>query len=166
MLNVELRVVSWVVSSVWITEAPPKPLQWFRPFHFFWRFPPLELLTELSDESGPESSLNRQLWLLLLVTGLEIDKNFTPSQTCKACIQAKQTVQSFPKTAEGRSTTPGKRTLSDVWGLAQTTLGSTSQVYKTEYLCNGKVVLQTTLIQEGRNSFSPRCSWDISEMFF
>ena len=27
-------------------------------------------------------------------------------------------------------------------------------------------VMQTTLFQEGHNSFSPRCSWDISKMFF
>jgi transposase InsO family protein len=55
-----------------------------------------------------------------LVNGLEIDENSTPSQTCEACIQAKQTTQSFPKEAENRSEIPGERTMSDVWGPART----------------------------------------------
>jgi hypothetical protein len=34
-----------------------------------------------------------------MVDGLEIDETSEPSQTCEACIQAKQTVQPFPKEA-------------------------------------------------------------------
>ena len=54
-----------------------------------------------------------------LVNGLEVDESSVPSRTCDACVQAKQATQPFPKEAENRSTTPGERTLSDVWGPAQ-----------------------------------------------
>jgi hypothetical protein len=51
-----------------------------------------------------------------LVNGLVIDESSVPSRTCEACIQVKQTTQPFPKEAKNRSTMPGERTLSDVWG--------------------------------------------------
>ena len=54
-----------------------------------------------------------------LVKGLKIAESSIPSRTCKACVQAKQATRPFPKEAENRSTTPGERTLSDVWGPAR-----------------------------------------------
>ena len=54
-----------------------------------------------------------------LVNGLEIDESSVPLWTCDACVQAKQATQPFPKEAKNRSTTPGKHTLSDIWGPAQ-----------------------------------------------
>ena len=54
-----------------------------------------------------------------LVNGLEVDESSVPSRTCEACIQAKQATRPFPKEAENRSTVPGERSLSDVWGPAR-----------------------------------------------
>ena len=53
-----------------------------------------------------------------LVNGLEVDESSVPSRTCDACMQVKQATHPFPNEAENRSTTPGERTLSDVWGPA------------------------------------------------
>src|SRR5882762_10946478 len=64
-----------------------------------------------------------------LVDGMEVDESTIPSRTCEACIQAKQAVQPFPKEAEHRSSIPGERTLSDVWGPARTTSISGSKYY-------------------------------------
>ena len=54
-----------------------------------------------------------------LVDGFDVDTT-TQSTSCDSCIQAKQTVNSFPKEAEGRSKIPGERIFSDVWGKIRT----------------------------------------------
>ena len=54
-----------------------------------------------------------------LVDGFDVDTS-TQSTSCDSCIQAKQTVSSFPKNAEGRSKIPGERIFSDVWGKIRT----------------------------------------------
>ena len=54
-----------------------------------------------------------------IVDGLLIDQSSKPSNTCEACIQAKQAHKPFPKEAENRSKTPGERVMSDVWGPAR-----------------------------------------------
>jgi hypothetical protein len=64
-----------------------------------------------------------------LVDGMEVDKSTVPSQTSKACIQAKQAVRPFPKEAEHKSKVPGERTLSDIWGPAWTESISGSKYY-------------------------------------
>ena len=53
-----------------------------------------------------------------MVTGLEIDKSTIPSRTCASCLEGKMPTKPFPKEAEHRSTTPGGRTMTDVWGPA------------------------------------------------
>jgi hypothetical protein len=55
-----------------------------------------------------------------LVEGLKIDESTIPSQTCEACIQAKQAHRPFPQEAKNRSEVPGERIMSDVWGPART----------------------------------------------
>ena len=42
-----------------------------------------------------------------------------PSNTCEACIQAKQAHKPFPKEAKNRLEEPGERVMSDVWGPAR-----------------------------------------------
>ena len=42
-----------------------------------------------------------------------------PSNTCEACIQAKQAHKPFPKEAKNRSKKPEERVMSDVWGPAR-----------------------------------------------
>ena len=54
-----------------------------------------------------------------IVDGLSIDQSTTPSNTCEACIQAKQAHKPFPKEAQNRSKEPGERVMSDVWGPAR-----------------------------------------------
>src|SRR5277367_3151728 len=54
-----------------------------------------------------------------IVDGLSIDQSTIPSNTCEACIQAKQAHKPFPKEAENRSEVPGERVMSDVWGPAR-----------------------------------------------
>src|SRR5271156_5209350 len=54
-----------------------------------------------------------------IVDGLVIDQSTIPSNTCEACIQAKQAHKPFLKEAENRSKEPGERVMSDVWGLAR-----------------------------------------------
>ena len=54
-----------------------------------------------------------------MVTGLEVTGNSPPTHDCEACIQAKQTRRPFPKEAKHRSSTPGERSVTDVWGPAQ-----------------------------------------------
>ena len=54
-----------------------------------------------------------------IVDGLSIDQSTMPSNTCEACIQAKQTHKPFPREAENRSQEPGERVMSDVWGPAR-----------------------------------------------
>ena len=49
-----------------------------------------------------------------IVDGLSIDQSMIPSNTCEACIQAKQAHKPFPKEAENRSQEPGERVMSDV----------------------------------------------------
>ena len=61
----------------------------------------------------------RQLDKEGLVNGLKIDQSSIPSQSCVACIQAKQAHQPFPQEAENRSVIPGERVISDVWGPAR-----------------------------------------------
>ena len=58
----------------------------------------------------------RQLEKEGLVSGLEIDQLSIPSETCVACVQAKQTHQPFPQEAKNRSENTGERVVSDVWG--------------------------------------------------
>lgn len=53
-----------------------------------------------------------------LVRGLAIDQSSIPSNTCEACIQAKQAHWPFPQEVEHRSQMPGERIMSDVWGPA------------------------------------------------
>ena len=54
-----------------------------------------------------------------LVDGFDVDTS-TQSTSCDSCIQAKQTVSSFPQEADGRSKIPGERIFSDVWGKCRT----------------------------------------------
>ena len=54
-----------------------------------------------------------------MVSGLTIDQSSKPSNTCEACIQAKQAYRPFPKKAEHKSETPGEHIMSDVWGPAR-----------------------------------------------
>ena len=54
-----------------------------------------------------------------IVDGLSIDQSTIPSNTCEACIQAKQAHKPFPKEAQNRSKEPGERVMSDVWGPAR-----------------------------------------------
>ena len=51
-----------------------------------------------------------------IVDGLSIDQSTMPSNTCEACIQAKQAHKPFPGEAKNRSEVPGERVMSDVWG--------------------------------------------------
>lgn len=51
-----------------------------------------------------------------MVDGLIIDETTSPSRSCESCIQAKQAHRPFPREAEHRSSTPGERIISDVWG--------------------------------------------------
>ncbi|KAG1786843.1 uncharacterized protein HD556DRAFT_1247737, partial [Suillus plorans] len=53
-----------------------------------------------------------------LVEGLNIDENSSIPQ-CEACIQAKQTCDSFPRNSDSRSGALGELTHSDVWGPAR-----------------------------------------------
>jgi len=56
-----------------------------------------------------------------MVDGLHIDEASSPSEKCDACIQAKFHVRPFPKESTSRSSVPGDRTHSDLWGKAQAT---------------------------------------------
>ncbi|KAF9538361.1 hypothetical protein CPC08DRAFT_614876, partial [Agrocybe pediades] len=56
-----------------------------------------------------------------MVKGMAVDSSSSPSKTCEACIQAKQAHRSYPQEAQHRSTEPGERLVSDVWGPAKVT---------------------------------------------
>ena len=62
----------------------------------------------------------KSLKLNQMVDGLKIDESTFPSESCEACIQAKQAHKPFPQEAKNRSELPGERIMSDVWGPAQT----------------------------------------------
>ena len=55
-----------------------------------------------------------------MVDALKIDESTFPSESCEACIQAKQAHKPFPQEAKNRPETPGECIMSDVWGCAQT----------------------------------------------
>jgi len=55
-----------------------------------------------------------------MVDGLKIDESTFPSESCEACVQAKQAHKPFLQEAKNRSKVPGKCIMSDIWGLAQT----------------------------------------------
>src|SRR6202166_718192 len=61
----------------------------------------------------------RQLDKEGLVNGFKIDQSSIPSQSCVACIQAKQAHQPFPQEAENRSVIQGERVISDIWRPAR-----------------------------------------------
>jgi len=62
----------------------------------------------------------KSLKLNQMVDGLKIDDSTFPSESCKACIQAKQAHKPFLQEAKNQSKVPGEHIMSDVWGLAQT----------------------------------------------
>ena len=61
----------------------------------------------------------KSLKLNQMVDGLKIDESTFPSESCEACIQAKQAHKPFPQEAKNQSETPGEHIMSDVWGPAQ-----------------------------------------------
>ena len=54
-----------------------------------------------------------------MVKGLMIDESSIPSQSCEACIQAKQAHQPFPQEAKNRSMIAGEQIMGDVWRPAR-----------------------------------------------
>ena len=72
-----------------------------------------------------------------LVKGLMINESSIPLQSCKACIQAKQAHQPFPKEAKNRATIAGERIMGDVWGPAMwNQLGSGNITFHSPMMLN------------------------------
>jgi len=64
-----------------------------------------------------------------MVSGLIIDENSTPQETCEACIQAKITRRPFPKESTTKTEKPGEYTVSDIWGPARVESIAKSRYY-------------------------------------
>ena len=55
-----------------------------------------------------------------MVIGMVVDESSDPDFDCKACIQAKHTVVSYPKISSSQNLTIGDIVVCDIWGLTST----------------------------------------------